>query len=184
MLSDYAEADNTRNTGPNHSNIASVLGMSVSTVAFICHTSVTAYVTGSNLESLYGFGLRKVTRSYSVHDATDDTLVEQHDPTSRRASRAASRPVSFKLASNEFRTHLSLFHPDPESCKSKDSAELQQQRVCTTYKPTKFFVRANSPRRDTSTQGVHSADSRAFLCASQIKVNDQEKKAAECHDKI
>ena len=32
-LSDYAEADNTRNTGPNHSNIASVLGMRVSTVA-------------------------------------------------------------------------------------------------------------------------------------------------------
>ena len=94
-LSDYAEADNTRNTGPNHSNIASVLGMSVSTVAFICHTSVTAwstaYVTGSNLESLYGFGLRKVTRSYSVHDATDDTLVEQHEPTSRRASRAHPR---------------------------------------------------------------------------------------------
>ena len=48
-LSDYAEADNTRDTGPNHSNIASVLGMSVSTVAVICHTSVTAYVTGSNL---------------------------------------------------------------------------------------------------------------------------------------
>ena len=48
-LSDYAEADNTRNTGPNHSNIASVLGMSVSTVAVICHTPVTAYVTGSNL---------------------------------------------------------------------------------------------------------------------------------------
>ena len=34
---------------PNHSNIASVLGMSVSTVAVICHTPVTAYVTGSNL---------------------------------------------------------------------------------------------------------------------------------------
>ena len=53
-LSDYAEADNTRNTGPNHSNIASVLGMSVSTVAVICHTSVTAYVTGSNLAKKNG----------------------------------------------------------------------------------------------------------------------------------
>ena len=42
----YAKAEDTRHMRPIHSNGASVLGMSVSTVAVIYHSPATGSVTG------------------------------------------------------------------------------------------------------------------------------------------
>jgi len=47
ILLAYAEADNTRNTGPIHTSVANVLGMGVSAVVVICHTSVRKRLSSS-----------------------------------------------------------------------------------------------------------------------------------------